>query len=314
MKKLFLLILSSIFLLTGNISFAQESEFLPDRTKLHLSESQYDPVMKKNIIKDSVDKAAAQKIGTEQSLEFLLRGNGQRTPLMMIVNYIIGAIAILWFVVLGAKFIFGQGDEEKVSNYKAQFGWMILGLATIGIGEYVAFEVLFPEKDILGSTVSIGNLADKVDQIVLFFEIFVGGIMLISIMMSGYNLITGSEEDERIEQEKNIFQQFFIGAFLILTAEVFARIFGGQTQSGEYLDNPSPLASQGVSEVVGIINFVLTFVGAAALIMLILSSLYYVLSFGNEDQMNRAKRIIITCIIGIVITLSSYTFIRFMIA
>jgi hypothetical protein len=309
MKKLFVLIIG-LSLLAGGLGFASDSQALTNI--LPLEEENYDPVMQENILTPLVNP--------KNSLSTFFWKSNKRSNFLSVVNSIIGSVAILWLVILGIKFIFAQGDEEKLSNYKTQFGWTIAGLLTIVVGEYLAFEVLDPTTDILkGTPVTVKNLTTKVGHIVLFLEILVGGVMLASIMMSGYNLITGSEEDERIEQEKNIFQQFFIGTALILLAEVMVRIFGGQEapkkegEIGEYLDSPGELASQGVTEIVGIINFSLTFVGVAALIMLILSSLYYVLSFGNEDQMNRAKRIIITCIIGIIVIISSYTFIRFFI-
>lgn len=296
----------------GGIAFAQEGT--PSRNTLPLSEKNYDPILQHNLVKDRIDEIYDAGIGTEASLELLARGYADEeiSPFLFAINVVIGAIAILWLSVSGAKFIFSQGDDERLSKYKTQFGWIILGLATIAVGEFVAFEVLNPSQDVIEGAKTISNFSLKINQIKFFMQIIVGGIMLISMMMSGYNLIVGSEEDEKIEQEKNIFQSFFVGAFLILTAEILARVFGAQDSSGE-LVAPEQMVNQGVSEIVGLINFALTFVGGATVIMLILSSLYYVISLGNEDQMNRAKRIIISCVIGIIVVLSSYTIIRFMI-
>ncbi|MCF7917384.1 hypothetical protein K9L27_00025 [Candidatus Gracilibacteria bacterium] len=304
------------YLVVGGSVMAQTAPVMSNTERLYLQDKHYDPVMKNNILKDQVDQFTN---GTEESLVKIFRKN--QSGIIEIFNYVIGAIAILWLAVLGSKFVFSQGEEDKITNYKKEFGWIILGLATVAIGEYVAFEVLSPTQDILGrNNSSVIALSNKIDQIVLFFEIFVGGIMLMSMMMSGYNLITGSEEDEKIEQEKNIFQSFFIGSFLILTAEIFSRVFGGAKATGDtnnpidYLTHPGEMVDQGVSEIVGLINFALTFVGGAVLVMLILASLYYIISFGNEDQMGRAKRIIIACVIGVIVVVSSYTIIRFMIA
>ncbi len=89
-------------------------------------------------------------------------------------------------------------------------------------------------------------------------------------------------------------------------AEVFVRIFSMQ----DGITNSRYLA---ITEVAGLVNYMLSFIAIIATIMLIFSSLYYIISFGDEEQMGRAKRILYSNILGVVIAFSAYTIARFLI-
>ncbi len=204
---------------------------------------------------------------------------------------------------------------------------MIVGLAIISVAEFMAFGIFDPvADDILGDAYYTEEFTNKVHQIKLFIQILIGGVMLIKMMMSGYDLVTGSESDESIQQEKGFLKSFFLGTGLILMAEVLTRILSATLgdPTGTALINvggagesdgaaTAAAAERGISEIVGIVNFSLTFVGIVAVLMLILSSLYYVISFGSDDQMGRAKKMIFSSLFGIVVIVSSFVLIRFMV-
>jgi cbb3-type cytochrome oxidase subunit 3 len=231
--------------------------------------------------------------------------------ILTIVNRILGAVAIIWLVVVAGKLMVSQGNEENMSKYKQQFGWIILGLVVMSMAEFIGFDILNPaENDILSE--SGGNAFwEKAQQITLFFQLLIGGIMLISLAISGYKLISGGDEDEVIDNEKQFIKSFIFGFFLILLSEVIVEIFRQQDRTA--IDSEA-LIDQGLTQVVGIINFVLTFIGVAALFMLILASLYYIISFGNEDQMNRAKQTIMGSLLGVIIAVSSYAIVTFFVS
>lgn len=313
MKKLWCGLLISLGLILGSGASAQGT---PDnRNIIPLKAQNYDTVIRENIISRYVDEAEFEA-STENFFREILRGKDSRTRrIVYLVNVILGSIALLWLFILGVRFVLSQGDEEKLQKYKAQFGWIILGLVIIAIAEYAAFDIWDPADPTntgLDEDTPSQRFADKLNIVKTYIQYIIGGIMLITMMMSGYDLIVGSENDETIEKEKKFFQSFFFGAFFILIAEVMVRLFAAQDTSGQYIGTAAA-AEQGITEIVGIVNFVLSFVGGCAFVMMILASLYYVISFGDEDQMNRAKRIILSSVIGIIVAFSSYTLIRFMI-
>ncbi len=310
MKKIFLLLICSILIFGGITSNSVQAI---NRNTLPLNYENFDPALQKNVIHDQITKNKNFENGTENVLKNLFQredDDGGGSGLLVKINIVLGAIALAWLVVLGAKFIVARGDEEKLGKYKTEFGSMALGFVLIGIAEFMAWKVLNPAEGNMLEGLSASNFDAQIKIIIRFVEFLILGVALIKMMMTGYDLLTGGEEEETISREKEFFQSFFFGATLILMAETLIQILSpGVTISS--LD-ATQAATMGIKQIVGIINFILSFLGVIAVIMLILSSLYYVISFGSEDQMNRAKRIIISCVIGLIIAVSSYTPVTFM--
>ncbi len=284
---------------------------------LPLSVEHYDSIMTtNNVILPYIDSNDGE---SEASLIDIFRGS--HSGIIWRINIVLGAIAILFLVILGLKFVVSQGDEDHMTKYKTQFGWIVMGLAIISVAEFVAFELLDPStgKEILTDPTFFTAFYDKINQIKLFIEIVVVGVVLIKMLMSGYDLMVRSEQDEAISKEKTFFQSFLFGTILILLAEIIARVLSGSKKetfgSGVDLTTVGTNVAEGsktmISEVVGIINFSLSFIAVMSVIMLILASIYYVLSFGDSDQMGRAKRIVISCAVGAIIAVSAFTITRF---
>jgi uncharacterized RDD family membrane protein YckC len=143
-------------------------------------------------------------------------------------------------------------------------------------------------------------------DVVRFFEYGAGAFMLINAVLAGYHLIMSGEKEETISQEKKFLQSLLMGSALILMAEIIVRVLSFQ-------DDPQVTTQIVVAEVAGIVNFSLSFVAILAMSMLVLASLYFVISFGDEDQTTRAKRMVKTSIVGVIITSASYVLVRFLI-
>ncbi|MBI4994402.1 hypothetical protein HZC21_02010 [Candidatus Peregrinibacteria bacterium] len=62
--------------------------------------------------------------------------------------------------------------------------------------------------------------------------------------------------------------------------------------------------------VLTIINFFLTFLGLLAVIMVIYGGFLYVSSAGNEENVNKAKKILIYAVIGIIVIIVSFALIN----
>lgn len=245
--------------------------------------------------------------GAERGLKILTQ---RGSPIMSLVKQVLAAIAIFWLVYVGFKFTLSQGSEENLGKYKAQFGWILLGLIIMGTAEIVGYDIFDPfGNDVLRDQRGLKNFAKLIERITLFFQIIIGGIALLAGIRSGMALITSGDEDETIENEKRFVKIFIFALALILLAEVIAKGVINFNGAGEANID----ARFGLKQVVGLINFVLSFLAWAALFMVVLSSIYYVASFGNDEQASRAKQMIIGSIIGLVLAFSSYTIVRFLV-
>jgi hypothetical protein len=279
----------------SSYSTGQNTERLP-----LLGEENYDPIIQHNIVKDVVDQSPT---GTEDVIRQLFQRQDGKRSVISIVNVIVGVFALIFLAVVAIRFIFADGDDESLKTAKIQAAWVILGLAVISVAEFVAFTLLDPAREavdpLLESERVIDALGDKVEQIIDYIEIVITGVMLVYLGLSGYSLITAADGgDERLEEEKKFLKTFFLGAALILLAESISLVFSNR--------HPQDGIFKGTNEVLGLINYALTFLGGAAFVMLILAAFYFVTSFGNEEQMGRAKKLMIGCVLGIIVAISSY--------
>jgi len=274
----------------GEISQAEQT------TTLDLFEGSYDSLLSKNIV---AKKISGDSIEAGRNL---LQGD-----FLKLINMMLGVFAIVWLGFLGASFVVSRGEEEKMSELKKQAGWIILGLAVIAVSEFAAFRIFDPAGyKILDETGAVDNFYLKIMQIKTYFEYFVLSVMLASLLISGYSLVVRFDNDEVMANEKKFVISFVFGMGLILLAEVAVRIIAIE-------GNGAGATTKGIGELAGIINFASTFLGVSSVLMLILSSIYYVLSLGSEDQTGKAKNIIIGSIVGIVIAVSSYAISMFLI-
>ncbi len=230
------------------------------------------------------------------------------------VNVVIGIIAILYLVIIGIKYILSDGEEEKIKKINTQIAFVIVGLFTVSIAHLLAFVYINPDINVNPSFLTNENIISdfeaKLMQVKKFIQIFIGGVALLSILMTGYQLITSQGKEEAIDKEKTVVVHFIFASVLIIAAEILVRgVFFFQGANRSELSNQAAVI--GVREIIGLTNTLLTLVASLATFMLILASLYYMLSMGDEERANRAKRIIFASIIGLVICFSAYTLIRF---
>lgn len=95
--------------------------------------------------------------------------------------------------------------------------------------------------------------------------------------------------------------------------------FVGETAFAQLInpaDNPSRVAGQTGGEgsfrniILQIVNFFLGFLGLIAVIMVIYGGIQYVTAAGNQEQIDKAKKVIMYAIIGIIIVLISFALVN----
>lgn len=264
----------------------------------------YDHAIKENRIIKTIGDGQGRG-GIKYAFRNLLNPDSGIIPL---INYILAAIALVWLSILGGKFVLSGGEEENLSKYKQQFGWIILGLLIISAAEYLAFSMLDPvTTGALNNDDGINNFIEIIRNVIVFLKYLVGGVALLAGVRSGFALIIGGDEDEVIQKEKEFVKIFIFAIALIILAESLERWI--DLSAGGFGIQADNL----VVEIVGITNFILTFIAGAALFMVVLSSLYYIISFGDEETTSRAKKMIIASVVGLVIAYSAYTIVRFLV-
>ncbi len=270
------------------------------------SKGQFDSLIKHNKITKVVDDESETTVGIKDGLYNLIK---PKNSIVKIINYIIGSIALLYLVAVGVKFVISRGEEEALSEAKKQLGWLLLGLLIVSAAEYLAFNVFDPtnESGGLDGKDGIGKFLSIVQTLTHLMKYIAGGVALIAGIRSGYALIMGGDDDDTIQKEKEFIKIFILALVIILLAESITRWVDLRDGGGGIN------ADSIVKEIIGITNYILGFIAAMALFMVVLSGLYYVISLGDDETTGKAKKMIIGSVIGLIVAYSAYTITRFII-
>jgi len=244
------------------------------------------------------------------------------------VRFIIGAIAVAMIVYAGFRMSIGWGKEEVYSQQRNAIFYAIIGLAVVGLsGEFShIFQVACPESlpgqpavpctegGFLANPNALLRTAflfDKTTQLVItFIKYIVGAVAVLMIIRNGMRMITmGSSEDKIALDKKNIFYSM-IGLIMIIIADSVVKKVLYKVDMTKYPGTggvkPAINPTAGIQEIAGFTNFIVSIVGPIAVLALVAGGIMYIISGGKEDKMEKAKRLITTALIGLVIIYGAF--------
>lgn len=105
-----------------------------------------------------------------------------------------------------------------------------------------------------------------------------------------------------------------IGALLLFNSIGVSTVFAQAIDPEQ--DQPAIIAALSGGQtglrgiVLTIVNFFLTFLGLLAVIMVIYGGFLYVSSAGNEENVNKAKKILLYAVIGVVVIIVSFALVN----
>ena len=246
------------------------------------------------------------------------------------IRYLLTAIAIAMIVFAGFRMVTAQGNEEVYTKQKSLLIWAIVGLALVGFAGDITriFSVGncsqltgLPGYNTTGCTEG-GFLKDpnaiirqatlfnsRTKIIISFIKYIVGGLAIVFLMRNALRLVTNSGSDEISKDKQNI-MWIIIGLFIMIIADnVINNVFfkldttrypstGGATPGLDY--------TQGISEIVGFTNFVVSLTAPLGILALVAGGIMYMTSAGNEETQTKAKRLITLALVGLLIIYGSF--------
>lgn len=164
----------------------------------------------------------------------------------------------------------------------------------------------FPNP-IKASTMSefLGNVLNALMGVVAFISlifIIVGAVM--------YMLSAGNEQ--AIERAKKTITGAVVGLAIAAAAPTFLKevknILGGANGV-----NPDDIVNKAYTLkdiAINVLNFLLSVTGIVAIIGLIVGAIFYLTSYGDEDRMEKGKKILVASVIGIIVAFSALVIVR----
>ncbi len=216
-------------------------------------------------------------------------------------KYIFIGVSILFFVLSIFLMITAGGEEEEISKQRNALLWAMIGFVFIALAADVS-DALNPIQN-EGIDVDASRGIKVFQKIVTYLQLVLGLIAVVFTFYAGFRFVTAGDDEETIDQSKRHFFWGIMGLIVVILADPLVNnVF--------YPADGSPGIEETKSftmEIMGVLKFILSFLGVLALIGLVFAGVLYITSFGSEERQNRAKQIIMATVIGIVIIASSYT-------
>lgn len=238
------------------------------------------------------------------------------------VKIITVVVGILFLTIMGYTLVTNGGSEEDVTKAKKGIIFTIVAFVMISMSQNIAKIFDMTDGSILGSPQEILNrvhIFDKQTEIfVTFVKYIIGAFAVAQIVRHGFKMITsGANEEETGKRKKGI--MFSIAGLLLVNLgdiainKVFYKV-DKTVYSGINGVHPSMDAKAGVDQLVGITNLIITFVGPIGVLMLIVGAIMYATSGGQDEQMQKAKRVLLTAGVGLVIIFGAFALVSTVLA
>ena len=109
--------------------------------------------------------------------------------------------------------------------------------------------------------------------------------------------MTGTGEEKQVERAKMIITGSVIGLAIALAAPALLKEI-------QYIVGAQGATTGGLYDIIKrVMNLLLSFIALLGIIMLIVGGIYYMTSSGEEEQIEKAKKVVTYAIIGIAVAL-----------
>lgn len=168
--------------------------------------------------------------------------------------------------------------------------------------------VTFAADSIETEVGSVDNFGEYVTQIWSWAAEVIFGVAVLALIIGGILFIMSGGD----EQKANVGQQTIKGALVSIGLVLFSAVIQ------KFLAKPTqgmgrPQISDTSSVITNLINISIGIVGALAALALVISGLKHILSGGDEEKMETAKKGIKMSILGLVVSLSAWGILQFLV-
>lgn len=230
------------------------------------------------------------------------------------VKTITVVIGILYLSLLAYILVTEGHNEEEVNKAKRGMIYILIAFVGISMAEDLGKIFDMEKGTLLESPQQIINrihLFDKqVEIFITFIKYTIGTYATLMVVRSGMKLVTAGGNDEETLKHKKSIMYSAGGLALIYIGDIFInKVFykiDKSAYSGITGVHPKVDAKEGVEQLVGIINFIVSFVGPIAVLMLIVAAVMYASAGGNDENIQKAKRLLIATVIGIIIIYGAF--------
>ncbi|MFH0851473.1 MAG: hypothetical protein V1876_01870 [Candidatus Peregrinibacteria bacterium] len=198
--------------------------------------------------------------------------------------------AILYY---GIKLLVIPENDTAVTETKQAFEYALFGVILMLGAELIA------SSFVTGGVVEPAGLNTVLDTVITFIKAIIATALLVNITIQAFGMIAATEEGSVTKARTKFLHGVYGAAIVLLASPIVNMMYDRDPSVGEL-------------ELKGIANYIITVFGLLAVVALIVSGILLVVSV-DESFKDRAKKLIIACLVALIIVISAGAFINFFI-
>jgi hypothetical protein len=222
------------------------------------------------------------------------------------IKNLIGILAVAVIIIAGIRMIFADGDENVVTTQKRALLYGVVGLVAVLLMDRMIDILLGPAGVQRTELVRDEDFNREIYGIISFIEVIIGTVAIAFIILSGVRTILAQGEEEQITKQRQTLLWIGVGLITLAVDQVIIEnIF---IQPVEQSDQITTSNIQNIINIIAnVLQFILGFVGLIALGILVYGAGMMIANYGNDEMVEKSKKIIRNAIIGIIVIISAYT-------
>ena len=206
------------------------------------------------------------------------------------------AAAVICLFIAAVQMVMFAHDETTVKDSRMSYIYIITGLSIVGLARLGVLAFSAPNTGT--ELVNVAVAEQGIGNVVTYFKLIIAISLTVNIVLQAVRLISSQGAQEQVDKAKKRLIAGFIGAGIILIANILiVSTIPGTGGSVEI-----------AGQIAGIASYLITIVGFLALLGIIVAGVLLIVSI-DEALKEKAKTIIKTSIIALIIVLLSYAFV-----
>lgn len=196
-------------------------------------------------------------------------------------------------VYYGLRRLFMPDSESALNETRQSFEYAFVGAVLILGAELIA------SSFVTGGVADAAGVNSVFLTMVIFMKAIISVALLTNITIQGFRMIVASEDGETAKARKRFLHGCFGAAIVLVAAPIVSTLVGANHAIA-------------LTELKGIANYIITIFGFLAVVAIIVSGIWLVISV--EDSMKeRAKKLIIASVVALILVICAAALVNFFI-
>lgn len=307
-----IIVFDQSFIVSNAIAQAQNS------STTNIFDEVFDPIKDKGKLKDVSEIVGVDAPAGQEGQNIISRAV---YALIDFWKQILAVIAVLFIVIAGFKVV-TSADDSVIATNKEILTWALIGLVVVLTSDVLVKDILFGSEFTAERTggafqdpaaIAQATSAARIQimGIIAWIQTVVGAVAILIIIISAARVLLNMGNEDMITSQYSVFLSIGLGLIMLALNEVAVRVVYSVQGVEDIGINAaravvSPDAETGISNIVGFIQYFLQFAALIAFVALVYSGFLMLYYMGNDEQTEKAKKIIYDVVIGLVLIFSAY--------